>query len=179
MCHFNLTGAQAPYLEDDMKRPVKNVQLRLDQKTFESLRSYKDTHGLLNLSEAVEQLVGKQFPTEETKPKTELIIEPDVPAPADKVITVKATDPSSFVGNVLQLRDDIPIPEIQPAKPVPFSSIVENTLKRMKVGHSFLVTGENQRCISLSVGKKLKMTLASRQTPNFKKDKSIRVWRVA
>ena len=65
MCHFNLTGAQAPNLEDEMKRSVKNVQLKLPNHAFELLRSYKDIGGFLNLSEAVEKLVVSHLPTEE------------------------------------------------------------------------------------------------------------------
>jgi len=162
-----------------MKRPVKNVQLRLDQVTFQSLKEYKDICGLANLSEAVEKLVWRNLPLEDEKPQTELTVEENVAVPEDKVITVKSDATEYPAGSVLQVNDDIPIPPIQPANPVGFSSIVENTLKKMKVGSSFLVTGESQRCISLGVGKKLKMTLATRQTPDFKKDKSIRVWRVA
>jgi hypothetical protein len=177
MCHFNLTGAQAPYLEDEMKRPLKNVQLRLDQTTFELLKEYKDKCGLANLSETIEKLVFYNLPLQEDK--TDLTIEQDVPAPEDKTVTVRTTDQSFGSDDVLQVRDDVPIPDIRNANRESFSNIVENTLKKMKVGQSFLVKGENQRSISLGVGKKLKMTLATRQTPNFKKDKRIRVWRVA
>lgn len=153
-----------------MKRPVKNVQLRLDQATFQSLKEYKDICGLANLSEAVEKLVLYNLPLEEEKPQTELTVEENVAVPEDKVSTPI---------EVLAVDDNIPIPETCQSKRVPFSLVVENTLKKMKVGSSFLITGENQRSISLGIGKKLKMTLATRQTPDFKKDKSIRVWRVA
>ena len=153
-----------------MKRPVKNVQLRLDQATFQSLKEYKDICGLANLSEAVEKLVVYNLPLEDEKPQTELTVEENVAVPEDKVSTPI---------EVLAVDDNIPMPEICHSKRVPFSLVVENTLKKMKVGSSFLITGENQRSISLGIGKKLKMTLATRQTPDFKKDKSIRVWRVA
>ena len=153
-----------------MKRPVKNVQLRLDQVTFQSLKEYKDICGLANLSEAVEKLVLHNLPLEDEKPQTELTVEENVAVPEDKVSTPI---------EVLAVDDNIPMPEICHSKRVPFSLVVENTLKKMKVGSSFLITGENQRSISLGIGKKLKMTLATRQTPDFKKDKSIRVWRVA
>ena len=153
-----------------MKRPVKNVQLRLDQATFQSLKEYKDICGLANLSEAVEKLVVYNLPLEDEKPQTQLTVEENVAVPEDKVSTPI---------EVLAVDDNIPMPEICHSKRVPFSLVVENTLKKMKVGSSFLITGENQRSISLGIGKKLKMTLATRQTPDFKKDKSIRVWRVA
>jgi len=153
-----------------MKRPVKNVQLRLDQVTFQSLKEYKDICGLANLSEAVEKLVWRNLPLEDEKPQTELTVEENVAVPEDKVSTPI---------EVLVVDDNIPMPEICHSKRVPFSLVVENTLKKMKVGSSFLIKGENQRSISLGIGKKLKMTLATRQTPDFKKDKSIRVWRVA
>ena len=153
-----------------MKRPVKNVQLRLDQATFQSLKEYKDICGLANLSEAVEKLVVYNLPLEDEKPQTQLTVEENVAVPEDKVSTPI---------EVLAVDDNIPMPEIYHSKRVPFSLVVENTLKKMKVGSSFLITGENQRSISLGIGKKLKMTLATRQTPDFKKDKSIRVWRVA
>jgi len=158
-----------------MKRPVKNVQLRLDQVTFQSLKEYKDICGLANLSEAVEKLVWRNLPLEEENPQTELTVEENVAVPEDKVNTSKVSAPIE----VLAVDDNIPMPEICHSKRVPFSLVVENTLKKMKVGSSFLITGENQRSISLGIGKKLKMTLATRQTPDFKKDKSIRVWRVA
>ena len=153
-----------------MKRPVKNVQLRLDQVTFQSLKEYKDICGLANLSEAVEKLVWRNLPLEDEKPQTELTVEENVAVPEAKVSTPI---------EVLAVDDNIPMPEICHSKRVPFSLVVENTLKKMKVGSSFLIKGENQRSISLGIGKKLKMTLATRQTPDFKKDKSIRVWRVA
>jgi len=160
-----------------MKRPLKNVQLRLDQTTFELLKAYKDQCGLANLSEAIEKLVFYNLPLQEDK--TDLTIEQDVPAPEDKTVIVRTTDQTFESNDVLQVRDDVPIPHIHNGNRESFSTVVENTLKKMKVGHSFLVKGENQRSISLGVGKKLKMTLATRQTPDFKKDKSIRVWRVA
>jgi len=153
-----------------MKRPVKNVQLRLDQVTFQSLKEYKDICGLANLSEAVEKLVWRNLPLEDEKPQTELTVEENVAVPEDKVSTPI---------EVLAVDDNIPMPEICHSKRVPFSLVVENTLKKMKVGSSFLITGENQRSISLGIGKRLNMTLATRQTRDFKKDKSIRVWRVA
>jgi len=153
-----------------MKRPVKNVQLRLDQVTFQSLKEYKDICGLANLSEAVEKLVLHNLPLEDEKPQTELTVEENVAVPEAKVSTPI---------EVLAVDDNIPMPEICHSKRVPFSLVVENTLKKMKVGSSFLITGENQRSISLGIGKRLNMTLATRQTPDFKKDKSIRVWRVA
>ena len=153
-----------------MKRPVKNVQLRLDQVTFQSLKEYKDICGLANLSEAVEKLVWRNLPLEDEKPQTELTVEENVAVPEDKVSTPI---------EVLPVDDNIPMPEICHSKRVPFSLVVENTLKKMKVGSSFLITGENQRSISLGIGKRLNMTLATRQTRDFKKDKSIRVWRVA
>lgn len=153
-----------------MKRPVKNVQLRLDQVTFQSLKEYKDICGLANLSEAVEKLVWRNLPLEDEKPQTELTVEENVAVPEAKVSTPI---------EVLAVDDNIPMPEICHSKRVPFSLVVENTLKKMKVGSSFLITGENQRSISLGIGKRLNMTLATRQTRDFKKDKSIRVWRVA
>jgi len=153
-----------------MKRPVKNVQLRLDQVTFQSLKEYKDICGLANLSEAVEKLVLHNLPLEDEKPQTELTVEENVAVPEAKVSTPI---------EVLAVDDNIPMPEICHSKRVPFSLVVENTLKKMKVGSSFLITGENQRSIRLGIGKRLNRTLATRQTRDFKKDKSIRVWRVA
>jgi hypothetical protein len=184
MCHSNLTGAQAPNLEDEMKRSLKNVQLKLPNYAFELLRTYKDIGGFLNLSEAVEKLAVSHLPMEEpsveaTKPKTELSIEDDVPVPESKKPIVSATDKTFSTGAVLQVEDDVPIPQICRTSAESFSHVVDNTLKKMKVGSSFLIHGENQRSISLGVAKKLKITIATRQTESFQKDKTIRVWRVA
>ena len=167
-----------------MKRSVKNVQLKLPNYAFELLRSYKDLGGFLNLSEAVEKLAVSHLPmeesgAEESKPKTELSIEDNVPAPESKKPVVSATDKIFAAGDVLQVEDDVPIPQICRASAESFSHVLENTLKKMKVGNSFLIRGENQRSISLGVAKKLKITIATRQTENFQKDKTIRVWRVA
>jgi len=167
-----------------MKRSVKNVQLKLPNYAFELLRTYKDLGGFLNLSEAVEKLAVSHLPmeesgAEESKPKTEFSIEDDVPVPESKKPMVSATDKIFFTGAVLQVQDDVPIPQICRASVESFSHVVENTLKKMKVNSSFLIHGENQRSISLGVAKKLKMTIATRQTENFQKDKTIRVWRVA
>lgn len=166
-----------------MKRSVKNVQLKLPNYAFELLRTYKDIGGFLNLSEAVEKLAVSHLPmeesgAEESKSKTEFSIEDDVPVPESKKPMVSATDKIFFAGSVLQVEDDFPIPQICRASAESFSHVVENTLKKMKVNSSFLVHGENQRSISLGVAKKLKMTIATRQTENFQKDKTIRVWRV-
>ncbi len=167
-----------------MKRSVKNVQLKLPNYAFELLRTYKDIGGFLNLSEAVEKLAVSHLPmeesgAEESKPKTEFSIEDDVPAPESKTPVVSATDKIFAAGDVLQVEDDVPIPQICRASAESFSHVLENTLKKMKVGNSFLIRGENQRSISLGVAKKLKITIATRQTENFQKDKTIRVWRVA
>lgn len=167
-----------------MKRSVKNVQLKLPNYAFELLRTYKDLGGFLNLSEAVEKLAVSHLPmeksgAEESKPKTEFSIEDDVPVPESKKPMVSATDKIFSTGDVLQVEDDVPIPQICRASAEPFSHVVENTLKKMKVNSSFLIHGENQRSISLGVAKKLKMTIATRQTESFQKDKTIRVWRVA
>ena len=167
-----------------MKRSVKNVQLKLPNYAFELLRTYKDIGGFLNLSEAVEKLAVSHLPmeesgVEETKPNTELSIEDNVPAPESKKPIVSATDKIFAAGDVLQVEDDVPIPQICRASAESFSTVLENTLKKMKVGNSFLIRGENQRSISLGVAKKLKITIATRQTESFQKDKTIRVWRVA
>ena len=167
-----------------MKRSVKNVQLKLPNYAFELLRTYKDLGGFLNLSEAVEKLavshlLMEESGAEESKPKTEFSIEDDVPVPESKKPIVSATDKIFSTGDVLQVEDDVPIPQMCRASAEPFSHVVENTLKKMKVNSSFLIHGENQRSISLGVAKKLKMTIATRQTEYFQKDKTIRVWRVA
>lgn len=167
-----------------MKRSVKNVQLKLPNHAFELLRSYKDIGGFLNLSEAVEKLVVSHLPTEEpsveaTKPKTEISVEDDVPLPTYRTPIVSSDDKLFSTGDVLQVDNNVPLPDICRASPESFSHVIENTLKKMKVGGSFLIRGENQRSISLGVGRRLKITLATRQTETFQKDKTIRVWRVA
>lgn len=125
-------------------------------------------------SQGVVLTVSHDSPTTEAKETSENCLEIDdgVPAPEKKTVT-------SFSGKEsLQVETGIPIPQISKQR-VSFSHLIENTLKKMKVGNSFIIKGENQRSMSLGVAKKLKITLATRQTDSFKKDQTIRVWRVA
>lgn len=160
-----------------MKRPIRNVQLKLQSNTFELLKNYKEICGLANLSEAVEKIVFYHLPleedhAEEPQAPEELTLEDNIPAPEKKTVTSLSGKES------LQVETGIPIPQISKQR-VSFSHLIENTLKKMKVGNSFIIKGENQRSMSLGVAKKLKITLATRQTDSFKKDQTIRVWRVA
>lgn len=160
-----------------MKRPIRNVQLKLQSNTFDLLKNYKEICGLANLSEAVEKIVFYHLPleedhAEEPQAPEELTLEDNIPAPEKKKVTSLSGKES------LQVETGIPIPEPSNQR-VSFSHLIENTLKKMKVGNSFIIKGENQRSMSLGVAKKLKITLATRQTDSFKKDQTIRVWRVA
>ena len=161
-----------------MKRPIRNVQLKLQSNTFDLLKHYKEICGLANLSEAVEKIVFYHLPleedhAEEPQAQEELTLEDNIPAPEKEKKVISLSGKES-----LQVETGIPIPE-HAKQQVSFSHLVENTLKKMKVGNSFVIKGENQRSMSLGVAKKLKITLTTRQTDSFKKDQTIRVWRVA
>ena len=148
-----------------MKRKIHNVTLKLSDNVFAQLKDLKASTNSSNLSETVEQLLRGQ----ESK-TISLDIEDGIPP----IETVKPVFHES-----LNVDSDVPLPVESKQPAVPFSAIVENTLKKMSVGNSFIVKGENQRTASLGIAKKLNMQLITRKTSANPKDKSIRVWRVA
>jgi len=148
-----------------MKRSIHNVTLKLSDHAFSKLKDVKSNLNALNLSETVEQLIAKH-----DVQSASLDIEDGIP----QIEPVKPMFNDSF-----SVDDDIPIPVDPKPSAAPFSVIVENTLKKMAVGNSFLVKGEVQRTASLGVAKKLNMQVITRKTSSNPKDNNIRVWRVA
>ena len=148
-----------------MKRKIHTVTLKLSDHVFTQLKDLKTSTNASNLSETVEQLLQGQ-----ERKTISLDIEDGVPP----IETIKPVFHESF-----DVESDVPLPVEEKHTAVPFSAIVENTLKKMSVGNSFVVKGEGQRSASLGIAKKLNMQIITRKTSADPKDKTIRVWRVA
>ncbi len=157
-----------------MKRPVKNLQLKIQSSTFELLKDYKEICGLSNLSEAIDKLAYYNLPAEKiTDEEIKLALNEQ---PALDITPAQQAEPELF-----EIDSSIPVPKhnfhfhLTPT----FSEKVRNTLKKMKVGDSIVVTGDGQRATTFNMAKKLNMSIRTLAFEGKGQNAKIRVWRSA
>ena len=124
-----------------MKRQVKNVQLKMTQAHFELLRQYKDTCGLLNLSEAVEKLISHNLPLEEAvpeevqQPTSEYAIEDNL-----EIFSAQAAPKSPY-----SIEDQFIMPSVKHPRLSSLREQMTPVLTKMKKGQSILVQTVQER----------------------------------
>lgn len=157
-----------------MKRPVKNLQLKIQSSTFELLKDYKEICGLSNLSEAIDKLAFYNLPFEK-------VTNEDIPLalneqPALEITPAEPVEPAMF-----EIDSSIPLPaQNAPFTLTPtFSEKVRNTLKKMNVGDSIVVNGDGERATTFNMAKLLNMSIRTRACEGKGKNAKIRIWRSA
>lgn len=141
-----------------MKRPVKNIALRMHQHHFELLRQYKDTCGLTNLSEAVEKLIShnlplEQAPAENTQPTSEYVVEDNL-----EIFARNAHNESSYA-----IEDNVEIPGFRNPPVSSLRQIMTPVVKKMKKGQSIVVKTTQERQRFMDIMNSLKRKYATRE----------------
>jgi len=155
-----------------MKRQVKNVALKMTHSHFELLRQYKDTCGLLNLSEAVEKLISNNLPLEEAAPK-------ETPQPTSEYaiednleIFSRQTPKSPYA-----IDDQFSIPNLKHPRLSSLRETMTPVVKKMKKGQSILVQTSQERQRFMDIMNSLKRKYATREIKE-NGTKTYRCWAV-
>jgi hypothetical protein len=156
-----------------MKRPVKNVALKMTQSHFDLLRQYKDTCGLLNLSEAVEKLIVHNLPLEEAAPKetqqptSEYAIEDNL-----EIFSHHATTKSPYA-----IEDQFSVPSLKHPRLSSLRETMTPVVEKMKKGQSILVQTDKERQRFSDIMNSLNRKYATREIKQNGK-KTYRCWAV-
>jgi len=155
-----------------MKRPVKNVALKMTQSHFDLLRQYKDTCGLLNLSEAVEKLISHNLPLEEAEPE-EAKQPTSQYAIEDNLEIFSAQTPKSPYA----IEDQFSVPNLKHPRLSSLRETMTPVVEKMKKGQSILVQTDKERQRFADIMNSLKRKYATREIKE-NGTKTYRCWAV-
>lgn len=140
-----------------MKRQVKNVALKMTQSHFELLRQYKDTCGLLNLSEAVEKLISHNLPLEDSEPEAAKQSTSEYAIEDNLEIFSRQTPQSPYA-----IDDQFSIPNVKHPRLSSLRETMTPVIKKMKKGQSILVQTSQERQRFMDIMNSLKRKYATR-----------------